>query len=151
MTDAESFLRTQAFGLLHALTPESAPHWGRMSAQQMLEHLESAMRMSTGDYVLPVVTPDEHLARTRAFLATEEPMPQGVVLPGGEGLVPPVHASLAAAHAELARATERFLSGERAGGVTPAHPVFGVLEHADWLRFHVKHVTHHLRQFGLID
>ena len=30
------------------------------------------------------------------------------------------------------------------------HPVFGPLNFEEWVLLHYKHVTHHLRQFGLL-
>jgi hypothetical protein len=33
---------------------------------------------------------------------------------------------------------------------TTLHPVFGELNFEEWVLLHYKHVTHHLRQFGLI-
>jgi len=30
------------------------------------------------------------------------------------------------------------------------HPVFGELNFAEWVQLHHKHVTHHLKQFGII-
>jgi hypothetical protein len=29
------------------------------------------------------------------------------------------------------------------------HPVFGLLNFDEWVLLHYKHVTHHLRQFGI--
>jgi hypothetical protein len=34
--------------------------------------------------------------------------------------------------------------------MTAVHPVFGELNYEEWVRLHYKHVTHHLRQFGLL-
>jgi hypothetical protein len=33
---------------------------------------------------------------------------------------------------------------------TALHPVFGELNFGEWVLLHYKHVTHHLRQFGLM-
>ena len=33
---------------------------------------------------------------------------------------------------------------------TSLHPVFGELNFEEWVLLHYKHVTHHLRQFGLL-
>jgi len=33
---------------------------------------------------------------------------------------------------------------------TTLHPVFGELNFEEWILLHYKHVTHHLKQFGLI-
>jgi hypothetical protein len=31
------------------------------------------------------------------------------------------------------------------------HPAFGDLNFTEWVQLHHKHVTHHLKQFGLIE
>jgi hypothetical protein len=34
---------------------------------------------------------------------------------------------------------------------TTLHPAFGELNFDEWVQLHHKHVTHHLKQFGLIE
>ena len=34
---------------------------------------------------------------------------------------------------------------------TTLHPAFGELNFDEWIQLHHKHVTHHLKQFGLIN
>ncbi|MEM7659352.1 MAG: DUF1569 domain-containing protein, partial [Bacteroidota bacterium] len=55
------------------------------------------------------------------------------------------------ARAKLTQAMEGF---HRAFAEDPErtfnHPAFGPLNYAGWLRFHQKHVVHHLTQFGLL-
>jgi hypothetical protein len=36
-------------------------------------------------------------------------------------------------------------------GQTTTHPVFGPLNFNEWILLHHKHMTHHARQFGLMD
>lgn len=46
-------------------------------------------------------------------------------------------------------ALERLLASLASrGGDWPAHPVFGRMSRADWLRWAYLHTDHHLRQFG---
>jgi len=38
---------------------------------------------------------------------------------------------------------------KNAPGKKTTHPVFGPLDFNEWVLLHYKHVTHHLRQFGV--
>jgi hypothetical protein len=48
---------------------------------------------------------------------------------------------------ELAALLDR-IAARRMDGVWPAHPIFGRMSPAAWLRWAYLHTDHHLRQFG---
>jgi len=50
--------------------------------------------------------------------------------------------------AELEKLLESVTT-QAAGYDWPAHPIFGRMSEADWMRWAYLHVDHHLRQFGL--
>ena len=154
MTQAEkrTFIREACMPLLKSLRAEDTGRWGKMNAQQMVEHLTDFFRVSTGDIRMPVVSHEEHLPKLRAFLQSDKPFRENTkapVLP--EEPLALRSASMQTALEDLEEAIARFFRVfEEQPGHTTTHPVFGVLDEADWIQLHHKHVTHHLRQFGLM-
>lgn len=138
--------------LLKSLKAADPGLWGNMNAWQMVEHLSDFFRLSSGAIQMPLVTPGDQLPRFRAFLHSEKPFRENTkapVLP--EEPLPLRTASLQQALEELEEAIARFFRVfEENPGHTTTHPVFGVLNETDWIQLHHKHVTHHLRQFGLL-
>lgn len=135
---------------LRSLRPNGAPRWGRMSAHQMVCHLADWSRMVLGQK--PVVVMSGPLQRTALkwfvlyvplrwphgiLTSAELDQEQGGTRPGDFA------ADLAQAESLLDSVTAPGRSLER-----PAHPVFGPLSDAEWLRLAYLHTDHHLRQFG---
>ncbi len=154
MTASEKllFLRNNFIPLLSPLKAADTGRWGKMNAQQMVEHLTDFFRVSTGDIRMPVVSPEEHLPKLRAFLLSDKPFRENTkapVLP--EEPQPVRNAGMLQAVEELNAAVQAFFSlFENEPDHSTTHPVFGVLNADEWILLHYKHVTHHLRQFGLI-
>ncbi len=136
---------------LQQLAPGTAPVFGKMQPQQMVEHLVMAMRLSNGKINSRLFTSAESLPKMRAFLLSDKEIQPGFRSPvAGEEPPAPVYQ-------HIAEATEVLLS-EIADFYTwftenpesrPVHPVFGALGRQEWVVFHTKHMKHHLKQFGL--
>jgi oxepin-CoA hydrolase/3-oxo-5,6-dehydrosuberyl-CoA semialdehyde dehydrogenase len=148
----KTFLRTTMHQALAGLVPEAVPQWGRMSAQQMVEHLLWAVRGSTGAMVFTVATPAHLLERAKRFLYHDRQTPHEFMNPLlVEGLPPLEYPDLATAVAALRAEVVRFLAmSEEEPEAVRAHPIFGLLNAEEWERSHFKHVHHHLSQFGLV-
>jgi oxepin-CoA hydrolase / 3-oxo-5,6-dehydrosuberyl-CoA semialdehyde dehydrogenase len=149
----EAFVRQGFLGALALLTEGEPARWGRMSAQQMVEHLEWTFAISTGRVQVECPVPEAERARVRAFLRSNMPTPQGFQNPVlTEGLPPLLRASLADAKAALHAEVERFVA-QAAGDASAmrVHPLFGSIGVEDWWRTHYKHCHHHLQQFGLLE
>jgi Protein of unknown function (DUF1569) len=134
---------------LRTVRPDSARRWGRMTAPQMICHLCDACRMATGqkvvsDTTLPLPrTLVKWLAlytplRWRTGILTRPEIDQQVA-----GTKP---GDFAADVAELEGLLELLTTRPAKGW--PAHPIFGRMSHAAWLRWGYLHADHHLRQFG---
>lgn len=125
-----------------------------MNAQQMVEHVTDFFRVSNNKIKLPVVTPEEHLPKYMAFLYSDKEFRENTQAP--TDIVPeePVaerNAGLPDAISELENEVNEFVA--YFNGVPDrktSHPVFGSLNYEEWVLLHYKHVTHHLRQFGLL-
>jgi hypothetical protein len=135
---------------LEALRPESARRWGRMSARQMVCHLADSFRFAVGQR--PVRARPGLFGRTVVkWVALYVPLPW----PPGIATSPEVDAEVegtrpadyASDVAELRALLGRFVA--EAGRLDGrAHPVFGRMSAAAWLRWGYLHADHHLRQFG---
>jgi len=149
----DAFLRTSFLEALAALRADQPPRWGRMSAQQMVEHLSWTFAGSNGRVQIECPTPEGQWASMKAFLHSNRPAPPGFMNPVlAEGLPALQHPSVPAALAALKLELELFLAQERAHpDATHMHPLFGPLDLEEWSRTHFKHCVHHLLQFGLIE
>jgi len=134
---------------LRALRPDGVRRWGRMSAHQMVCHLNDGFRMATGE--LPVkCSPTLRQSTLIKWIAIHLP----VRWPSDIMTVPEIDQEIggtspgdfAAELADLERRVERIAA--RRGASWPMHPIFGRMSEAEWLRWAYLHVDHHLRQFG---
>jgi oxepin-CoA hydrolase/3-oxo-5,6-dehydrosuberyl-CoA semialdehyde dehydrogenase len=149
----ETFLRETMHRALAELKADTRPQWGRMNAQQMVEHLLWSVRGSTGAMVFPVKTPEQLLERAKRFLYHDRQTPQDFMNPLlTEGLPPLEYPDLPSAVAALSAEMQRFLEMrvKDPEAVRP-HPIFGPLKPEEWERSHFKHCHHHLGQFGVIE
>jgi hypothetical protein len=151
-TARDLFLRHSVSTLLEELGPETLPRWGGMRPQEMVEHLVWAFELSTGGARVECRMAETQIARARAFLASDRPMPHEFRNPTLlDGLPPLRYASLREAKIALDREIQSFLRQPLEPAPSYMHPVFGLIGIPDWQRTHYKHTYHHLLQFGLID
>jgi uncharacterized protein DUF1569 len=146
--DLEDILRR-----LRTVRPDSARRWGRMTAHQMICHIGDACRMATGEHP---VSPASGLAQRTVikWIALYLPLkwpPEIQTRPeidqvASGGTIPGDFAADLARAETLARdLVERAAAGT---DTWPAHPIFGRLSRAAWMRWAYLHLDHHLRQFG---
>lgn len=156
MTRAEKsvkFLTEEVPLLLNHLKPDTTPLWGSMTPQQMVEHLQFSLAVTTGAKIMKVITPWYMQPFLKFFILSNRPIPKNIKFPGNkEGKLPPLkYASLEEAKAQLIRAIEDTIYFMRKSPeVKTSHPLGGVFTPDNWRIFHYKHFTHHLRQFGLL-
>jgi oxepin-CoA hydrolase/3-oxo-5,6-dehydrosuberyl-CoA semialdehyde dehydrogenase len=145
------FLREVLPQAIERLERDMHPGWGRMSAQQMVEHLVWAFDLSTGDRQAECTLAEDQRERIKAFLYDNRPSPRDFMNPALTAGLPPLqHAGLPEARAALHSAIGRFLDPSRPAGVRHTHPLFGPMDREEWSRTHFKHAWHHLSQFALI-
>jgi len=149
-TLARERCRAEIVGRLRTVRPETPRRWGRMSAHQMVCHLGDSFRMVIGRK--PVSDATGRLQRTVVkWIALYLPLrwPPGILTrpeidQHGGGTKP---VEFAADVAELETLLQLFAAREQELG-WPAHPIFGRMSRAAWLRWGYRHMDHHLRQFG---
>ena len=137
---------------LSLLSPESPPAWGRMGAQQMIEHLLLVCEISNGTKKAEVLTPEKHIEKAQTFLMSDQEMPKNFIakfIP--EEPIPNQFSDLnTAIRAFIASVEEYHAFWKENEETTGNHPVFGRLNKEKWNRVHNKHITHHLAQFNLL-
>jgi oxepin-CoA hydrolase / 3-oxo-5,6-dehydrosuberyl-CoA semialdehyde dehydrogenase len=148
----DTFLRTFFFGALDGLRPETPARWGRMTAQQMVEHLLWAFDISTGRLVIACPVPTDQVERMKRFLFSNRPTPPDFMNPLLEDGLPALRfSSLKEAKGALMVEVDWFLEHQRRDhDAVHVHPIFGPIGMDEWSRTHFKHGCHHLLQFGLI-
>lgn len=149
-----NFVTKDCFPLFNSLKAEAAPKWGKMNAQQMIEHVATVYVISTGKIKAELATPVEHLPKYMDFLYSDKQFRENTKAPEtmlGEEPAPLRYATMDEAKQKLAKTIAYFENYFTANeGIKTMHPVFGELNYAEWVLMHYKHVTHHLRQFGLL-
>lgn len=135
---------------LGSLKKETEPLFGKMNGQQVIEHLSLLMQISNGKVEADYYVSDEKQARRKPFL-------------DGKG---ELHIGFRASILSDEPTLEKFASIEEALNdlieqiknfeihfntkKTENHPFFGELNYEYWKKFHVKHFTHHFKQFDLL-
>lgn len=147
-----NFLSKELVPLLRNLPADAKAKWGKMNAQQMVEHIAGFFRVSTNKLHFSLVTPVDQLPKFIDFLRSDKEFRENTkapVLP--EDPLPVQFASMEAAVNDLEKEIEDFiLLFSNDANLTTQHPVFGDLNFDDWVLLHYKHVMHHAKQFGLI-
>lgn len=149
----ENFLRTQLIRYLQQLDPHTPPRWGRMSVQQMIEHLTfDALPLASGRVLMDqLVTTSAQLPRMRQFLMSDKPFKENLRNP----LLPEdpqplryntAQAAISALQAELIYFFRVF---EETPLQTTRNPFFGDLNFEENVQLLYKHALHHLRQYGV--
>jgi hypothetical protein len=148
-----AFIRNELFSLLNNITAETNAKWGKMNAQQMVEHLTAFFNVSTEKIKFDLVTPEEHLPKFKEFLLSDKQFRENTKAPVnvmGEEPLPLEYQSYKEALLKLHEAVEHFeMYFKNTPGKKTIHPVFGQLNFDEWVMLHYKHITHHLRQFGM--
>ena len=136
---------------LQRLQPNSPRRWGKMSAHQMICHLNDAFKLYTGVITAaPVGFPYPSRLLKWSCLWVPLPWPHGFktvaeVDQERGGTAP---ATFDQDLGELKTLVIQFaaLGPEFAW---PSHPYLGRMSHTDWMRLGYLHTDHHLRQFGV--
>ncbi len=151
--EKENFLRTKLIPYLQRLEPGTAPKWGQMTVQQMIEHYAGdAVRNANGRLKIDtIMTPPEQLERFREFMMSDKPFKENTrnLLMGKEPAplrYKTVQAAIGALQQELIFFFEAY---EKDPQLVIRNPFFGDLNFEQNVHLLYKHALHHLRQFGV--
>lgn len=154
MHEQLNFLKNEYIPIIQKADTSVVPQWGKMNFQQMAEHVAAFFKVSTHKLKFDLVSPPEHMPKLKEFLMSDKQFRENTKAPAsiiGEEPFPVHYASPEEAVAKLEKEVNHFFHFyETNPEATAVHPVFGELNFEEWVRLHYKHVTHHLRQFGLM-
>lgn len=152
--DKAHFIREELFICLSRLHADKKPVWGKMNAQQMVEHLALFVGLSTEKIHFPLAVVEEELPKYKSFLMSDKMFRENTKAPASvldANPLPEVFDCLDTSIEKLKEAIDEFFSFFTAQpDKTTLHPAFGWLNYEEWLMLHYKHAHHHLRQFQLL-
>ena len=135
---------------LSMINKDAKPIFGKMNGQQMIEHLSFLLQISNGKVAADYYVSDEKTARRKPFLNTEGELQVGFKMKTlSEEPSELKFNSVGEAINDLFIQIDNFNSHFETAKAEN-HPFFGELDFEYWKRFHVKHFTHHFKQFGLV-
>ncbi len=137
---------------LGRLQPDTPRRWGTLSAGEMLCHLGDAHESVLGVRVPPGPRPAGRPRPIIKWVALYAPLrwPKGFptrpgVNPRRKGTRP---GDFEQDRGRAIASLERLAVAEPTT-LAPSHTLFGPMDARDWYRWAYRHVSHHLRQFGL--
>ena len=136
---------------LHRLRPDASRKWGRMTAPEMICHLNDSFLVSLGEK--EASSKANIFSRTvMKFVALNVPAPWPKDLPTmpevKQGIGGTCPSDFQTDRDQLLRTFERFCVPDPSVGQHP-HPLFGIMSVEHWMRWGYLHTDHHLRQFGV--
>ena len=135
---------------LSRLQTNSKPVFGKMNGQQMIEHLSFLMQISNGKVKADYYVSDEKSLRRKSFLDSENELQIGFKPPMlAEDPYPVKFKTIQDAIDDLIHQIKEFENHFKTATIEN-HPFFGELDYEYWKKFHVKHFTHHFKQFNLL-
>jgi hypothetical protein len=135
-------------GRIDKLSPTSQALWGKMNASQMLAHCQVLVNIALGE-----------LKQKREFfgllfgkiakkkILNDAPLPKN--LPTLKQAIIKDDRNFEDEKAALKMLVARFRKEGHKGLMKDPHPFFGPLTIEEWDKLQVKHLDHHLRQFGV--
>jgi len=143
---------TQLQNAIGKLDANAKPLWGKMSPQNIIEHLTGSLKMSTGKVsVKRYTTPEEAKVIKEKMIYSPAEMPAGIKNPLLTEEAPAlIHKDIDAAVTELFNEINYFKEYYKQNpNATNTHLRMGELTHGEWLTLHNKHFAHHFKQFGI--
>jgi hypothetical protein len=137
--------RTSLEGRLGKLQPSTRASWGRMSAGQMLWHVNQALGVTIGETEADPARPPIPRPVMR-FLVLNMPWVKNA--PTNKAFVARDEHDFGAELARCRRIIATF-TARPLDGPPLQHPMFGTMTVKDQSRLHAKHLDHHLKQFGV--
>ncbi|MEX1192539.1 MAG: DUF1569 domain-containing protein [Brumimicrobium sp.] len=137
--------------VLDRLTEDKNPLWGSMNAQEMVEHLTDTLKIASGETKQKLLIPEEKITSMQGFLETDKEMARNLEVPFAPKERQLRNESLEDAIDEFVEQWITFEDHFSDAKTTELHPFYGDLNFKQWNQLNSKHLTHHFKQFGLIE
>ena len=133
---------------IEAIRPDAQRRWGRMSASQMICHLEDSFRRTLGEKEATMLPPRKFLKWAALWIPVRWPrgfktLPEMDQEIGGTRPI-----QFESDREQLLVLMDRFTC-ETPVPAFSAHPIFGQMTRKELMRWAYLHIDHHLRQFGV--
>lgn len=147
-TLAEPSVRDSCCDRLARLRPDAPRRWGRMTAHQMICHLNDSFQCAAGErQASPACNLFTRTIMKWGALHLPIRWPHGAPtrpeIEQGRGGTPP--SDWDRDRGQLQAVIQSFSVRESFG----PHPIFGEMSRRDWMIWGYRHVDHHFRQFGI--
>jgi hypothetical protein len=143
----DTFNRKNLVKLFLKLHADAVPLWGKMTSQQMVEHLIDQVQYTNGKKEpFCEVSAEKARSAKQAYIYTDLEIPKNVILGDipDQSMYPDLINAINQLMIELADFDEYF----EKSGMTAIHGGFGPMNYEEWIIWHSKHFKHHLKQFG---
>jgi hypothetical protein len=140
--------RDRALARIGALRPDSKRGWGKMDPAQAMAHCALAMETATGDAKL---SSNGFVRFIGKFMRKSMLSPKPYKQNSGThpDLVMKERKDFEREKARLLAVVRKFHDGGPASAARHQHALLGTLTGEEWDGFLLKHLDHHLRQFGV--
>ena len=134
---------------INSLSNRTQPQWGKMNVSQMLTHCQMPLRIATGE-LKPKINPLIKLlfGKTAKKQLINDPEFKRNLPTFAEGKIVDQR-TFEVERTKLIKMIEDFQAKGPSCLTKDPHPFFGEMTVADWDTLQVKHLDHHLRQFGV--
>jgi hypothetical protein len=133
---------------INKLTPASKAQWGKMDVAQMAKHCQPSFKIASGDLKIKVNPLIRFLFGNRARKQIlDDPQFKKNLPTFAEAKVVDQHV-LEEEKKKLITLIEKHQAGGSEKIIKEPHPFFGAMTLEEWNALLVKHLDHHLRQFG---
>ena len=137
--------------LLNKLEEDVQPKWGKLTPQEMVEHLTDSLKLASGAIKQKLITPSEKIESMQHFLETDKEMIKNIKLPFAAKERVLRNENLSDAIDEFVEHWLAYESHFESGNTTELHPFYGELNFSQWQKFNSKHLTHHFKQFDIFN
>ena len=132
---------------IDSLKPDAKRQWGKMDAAQMLAHCSNALEVTVGDKSPKSTFMGKILGRlVKSVITNEKPFKPN--MPTDPSFIIPDSRNFEKEKQRLKTLLTRVSTGGANTLQNRKHPFFGPLTPQEWSNSTVKHMDHHLRQFG---
>ncbi len=129
------------------LTPDSQAKWGKMNVAQMLTHVSVPVEVALGDKTInPPFIMKLFAPLMKPTIVNEKPYKQG--LPTAKEFEVTDARDFNKEKTRLVSLVTRLSHTPQDEMNNRRHPFFGKFTAAEWSNANVKHLDHHLKQFG---
>jgi len=146
----KEFLESEFIKFCKILSAKQLGKWGKMNAQQMIEHFSDSVKIASGKTSFPLQTPSERLEAVQNFVKSDKQFRENTPNNLISDEPPSVrNETIEKAVSELEKEIEDFYAlFHHHPDKIVQNPFFGDLNFELWQKLLAKHALHHSKQFG---